>query len=419
MPPLATSTAFPLLPSVLRQEPPRAARPRITGWLAAAVAFATGLSAPAPVAAQDLKKLPSLPALPNFFKRADNDLIETAHAPVGPGDMAVLPGGEYIVSCHQFFHPQHRVLKLERGGAWVPFPNLSMNTPGSGNPAALDSVLGLAADSRGIVWMLDNGRRSDVPPKLVAWDTRRDELHRVIAIGPHALASTSFLRNLVLDPSLPYLYISDPADGAQSAIVVVNIETGLSWRVLEGHHSVQRDPGVQLELEGRPIAVRRPDGEPAHPLTGVSPIAIDRRGEWLYYGPRNGASLFRIRADLLRRQDIIASVLESQVAGVSPKPICDSMVIDARGRIYFGDISRGAIDYVSPDEDYLNLRLLVQDPRIAWPGGLLFGPDGNLHFFSSQLHRTPVLNGGKDASAPPFSIFQAKPLPVGRFTFGN
>jgi len=387
--------------------------------LAALVAGIPCLPAsPATLRAQELK-LPSLPGLPGFFKRADNELQETAHAPAGPGDMCVLPGGEYIVSCHQFFHPQYRVLKLDRSGEWHPFPNLSMNTRGSGDPAVLDSVLGVASDTRGIVWMLDNGRRSDTVPKLVAWDTRRDEFHRVIPIGSQALSPASFLRNLVLDPVLPYIYISDPANGIHSAIIVVNIETGLSWRVLEGHHSVQMEPGVQLELEGRPITVRRPDGEVATPLTGVSPIAIDRKGEWLYYGPRDGASLFRIRADLIRRQDILPSVLESQVAGVSPKPICDSMVIDARGRIYFGDISRGAIDYVSPDEDYLNLRMLVQDPRVIWPGGLLIGPDGNLHFFSSQLHRTSFFNGGKDVSAPPFSIFQVKPLPVGRFNFGN
>ncbi len=45
------------------------------------------------------------------------------------------------------------------------------------------------------------------------------------------------------------------------------------------------------------------------------------------------------------------------------------------------------------------------------------GPDGQLHFFSSQLHRTPFFNSGKDVTTPPFSIFRARPRPSSRFPF--
>jgi sugar lactone lactonase YvrE len=83
------------------------------------------------------------------------------------------------------------------------------------------------------------------------------------------------------------------------------------------------------------------------------------------------------------------------------------MTIDSKSRIYFGDISRGSIDYVTPDEDYLNLRLLVRDPRIVWPDGLCFGTDGKLHFFSSQLNRSAVYNG-KSAPTAPFQIFKIR-----------
>ncbi|MEX2581294.1 MAG: L-dopachrome tautomerase-related protein [Verrucomicrobiales bacterium] len=358
-----------------------------------------------------------LPSLPSFFKRNDNDLQEISQAPTGPGGMCILPSGEYIVSCHQFFLSQFRVMKLDDQGDWVPFPNEGMNTPGSGAPVELDSVLGVVCDPRGIVWMLDNGRRQDTPPKLVAWDTKRDDYHKVITINDNSLSPSSFPKNLVLDPAAPFIYISDPADGFASAIIVVDTSTGLTRRVLEGHRSVQMDPSITLELDGEPIEVHRPDGAIATPLTGVSPIAIDRKGEWLYYGPQKGSSLFKIKTELLRRNDLPANVLESQVIGVSPKPICDSMTIDSKGRIYFGDISRGSIDYVTPDEDYLNLRLLIRDPRIVWPSGLNIGPDGNLHFFGNQLHRTPFFNSGKDVSTPPFSIFETRPLPVSRFGF--
>lgn len=323
-----------------------------------------------------------------------------------------------MISCHQFFHPKYRVLRHDRKEGWVPFPNEAMNDPSSGSAVVLDAVAGVACDAKGVVWMLDNGRRSNVPPKLVAWDTRRNDYHKVIVIDRQALSPGSFLKNLVLDPIANYVYISDPADGIASAIIVVDLDTGISRRVLEGHRSVQMEPNIQLVIDGQFFVVRRPDGEVATPLTGVSPIAMDRRGEWLFYGPRNGETLYRIRAELLRRA-LPDDSLKNQVQGVSPKPLCESMVIDAKGRIYFGDIPRGSIDYVSPDEQYLNLRQHLVDPRISWPGGLCIGPDGNIHFFGSQLHRTPFFNDGKDVTAPPFPLFKTRPIPGNRLPFGQ
>jgi sugar lactone lactonase YvrE len=386
--------------------------PRETALRACGIVFAVAALTLMSLPAQNLK-LPTLPK--GFFKKDTDELQETAQAPAGPAGMCLLPSGEYILSCHQFFQPPFRVMKFDREGNWSPFPNEAMNTPGSGDPIFLDSVLGVACDSRGIVWMLDNGRRSGTAAKLVAWDTKRDEHFKSIVIDALALSPNSFLTNIALDPVGRYIYIADPADGFSSAIIVVDIQTGLTRRVLERDRSVQMDPGVDLKINGHPIEVRRPDGVIATPLTGVYPLAVDRKGEWLYYGPRNGSSLFKVRTELLTDPAILPHVLTSQVTGVSPKPICDSMAIDSRGRIYFGDISRGSIDYVAPEENFLNLRLLVEDPRLMWPGGLAIGPDGLLHFFSSQLHRTPFFNSGKDVTTPPFSIFKARPLPAGRF----
>lgn len=379
--------------------------------LAAALVLGQAATLPAP---PDLKMLK--PPW-NLFKKGPDELLETAQAPAGPGGMCVLPSGEYVIACHPFFTPQHRVMKLDKGGQWLPFPNEAMNTPGSGHPLLLDSVVGVACDPRGMVWMLDNGRRSGTAAKLVAWDTKRNEHHKVVVIDVLALAPNSFLTNFVLDPVGPNVYIADPADGVSSAILVVNTETGLARRVLQGHRSVQKEPEITLFVDGRQVEVRRPDGAIASPLTGVSPLAIDRRGEWLFYGARDGASLYKIRTEFLLRADITPEVLATQVTGVSQKPVCDSMALDPRGRIYFADISRGSIDYVAPEENFLNLRLLVQDPRLIWPGGLLVGPDGQLHLYSSQLHRTPFFNSGKDVTAPPFSIFKVRPLPTSRFGF--
>lgn len=359
---------------------------------------------------------------PSLFKRSSDGLETVVQAPCGPGGLTITPAGDYIVSCHQFFDPTYAVLKLSRDGIWEPFPDIAMNTPGPGNPLALDSVLGMACDEDGIVWMLDNGRRSETAPKLVGWDTEKGKkggLHRSIPLVAPAVLKTSFLRGLALDPEEPFIYISDPASGEDAAIIVVNLTTGLTRRVLQGHFSVQPDPRAVLQLDGRSVEARSADGRQVRPLSGVSPIAVDRRGEWLYFGPMHGGTLYRVNTDIIRDPTLDPLQLAAKVQAFSVKPICDSLAIDARGNVYFGDLAGNAIGYVTPEEKYLKYHYLVQDGRLIWPGGLTIGTDGKLHFFSNQLHRTPIYNSGKDVSAPPFEIFRIKPLPSKGFWPGR
>lgn len=353
--------------------------------------------------------------LPNFLKgKSGEELQEVDRAPTGPGGLCQLPNGDYIISCHQFFNRYpYRVMRKTKE-KWMPFPNLEMNESGKGAPVELDSVLGIVNDGH-IVWMLDNGRRSGKSPKLVAWDTKKDKLHRIIPLSPAATKS-SILMNLVLDPDAPFIYISDPADGVDSAIIVVNLETNLSRRVLQGHDSVRRDPGVSIILDGRAVQAIRADGKVATPLSGASPFALDRKGEWLYYGPRNSTTLYRIKTDLLKRSDLVAETLNAHVKGFSPKPVCDSIVIDSKKRIYFSDIGNSAVTYVTPDDGYLKIHSLVKDSRMVWPGGLLIGTDGHLHFFCNQLNRSPMFNKGRNQTSSPYYLFKIKPLPAKRFS---
>ncbi len=386
---------------------------RLQVFIASLVGAVLVLCSPVETFAPDLR----LPDLKSLFKRGSDTLTEVGQAPCGPGGLCVLPNGDFIISCHQFFDPEYRVMRMNRDGSWEPFPNLEMNVPGSGAAPGreLDSVVGIVSDPKGLVWMLDNGRRSEKPAKLVAWDSKRNRLHQIRRID--SVTRTSFLKNLVLDPNEPYIYISDPANGDEAAIIVVDLVTGECRRVLQGHESVKPQQGVGIVLDGKLVTVKRADGTDVDLLAGVSPIAIDRKGEWLYYGPRNGHTLFRIRTELLRDPDLTQEALKAQVKGVSQKPVCDSVAIDSRNNIYFTDIRNGSIDYVTPDDDYLDLRMMIQDPRIIWPGGINYADD-RLYFFSNQLHRTKIFTGEKNAFIPPFHIFEMKPLARG-FRIGN
>ena len=88
----------------------------------------------------------------------------------GPGNVTITSTGRIVMSQHQFYEPRISVVELRSDGVTAPFPNAEMNDRGRPRSVSLDSVLGLRSDD-GVVWLLDNGMRSSVTPKLVAWDT--------------------------------------------------------------------------------------------------------------------------------------------------------------------------------------------------------------------------------------------------------
>ncbi|WP_262967246.1 hypothetical protein [Methylobacter psychrophilus] len=70
------------------------------------------------------------------------------------------------MSMHKFYLPKYTVVEY-KNKVLVPFPNKKLADADSMSKLKLDSVLGIRSDANGIVWMLDNGMRRGVTPKLV------------------------------------------------------------------------------------------------------------------------------------------------------------------------------------------------------------------------------------------------------------
>lgn len=327
-----------------------------------------------------------------------------------PGGMTITPNGSVFLSLHQFLDYSVSVVEVTTKGEVRPFPRQSMSTVDGEGTLKLDSVLGLQSDKRGVVWMLDNGRRGETTPKLVAWDTKDDELAKVVYLPEPATIPTSFVNDLALDPEEPFIYISDPAAGKDAALIVVNTETGLARRVLQGHISVIPQ-GRDLRIDGKPVFSQRVDGTKLRPIAGVNPIAVDRKGEWVYFGPTDSDVLYRIGASDLQNEDLSPADLASRVEGWAEKPICDGISIDSKGNIYVSDISAKAIGVINARSK--KYQQYIRHGDFLWPDGLCFGNDGRLYFYASQLHLMPQFNGGRKISKNPYFLFKIKPLADG------
>jgi sugar lactone lactonase YvrE len=307
--------------------------------------------------------------------------------PLAPSGLTVTPEGGFLFSVSFEQKPQNRVIAVGKGGASKPFPNVSLSQAAPGESLQLDAVQGMQCTDSGIVWMLDNGRRSEVPPKVIAWDAAHTRLQRVFHLVAPAVISTSLLDDLVVDPELPFIYLTDPASGPDAALIVLDTGTGLARRMLQGHPSVVPVAGLDLSIDGQKIQSRRLDGSFADPLGGVNPIALDKKGEWLYFGPLRSRKLYRVRTEHLRDGSLSSDKLAGLVEEYANRPLCAGITLDGKGNIYVSDLMGKAIGIIAAgSKEY---RIHVTDPRFLWPDGLCFGADGNLYFYSNVLKATP------------------------------
>jgi sugar lactone lactonase YvrE len=343
-----------------------------------------------------------------------SELEVVAEIPIAPGNITVTQLNRIILTLHPFYFPKLKVAELTKNGKLIPFPNLDWNTEDPKRYTAWDTVLGIQCDKRGIIWMLDTGMQDQSIPKLIGWDSIKNRMYKVIHLTPPAVVlpiiqpDSSFVNDLAVDRTHEVIYISHSA-GTESGIIIVDLETSRSRRVLERHPSVLPEE-VPLTIDGRVLSFTMPDSGRLKLLIGANPIALDATDEWLYYAPMNGKSMYRVRtADLLNAQ-LTDEQLGKKVERYSDKPICDGLSIDNAGNIYVSDLQSHSLGVITPDRKFRNL---ITDPRISWVESFSYGPDGYLYFVSSQIHLSAPLNEGKNQASPPFHVFRIKPLAPG------
>jgi sugar lactone lactonase YvrE len=331
-------------------------------------------------------------------------LEKVADLDLPPGNIAVSTQGRVFFTFHPEAFPEVKVAELIHGKA-APYPDQAMQGPG-GAELHFQSVLSVRIDRQDRLWALDYGDHGLGQPRLLAFDLATDQLiHRhdfpaeVAPLGSH-------LNDFQVNPAGTKIYIADASIfGKQPAIVVYDIPSQSSRRVLEGHPSVSAEKyapvvqGQKMVIFG--IFAIRP---------GVDSIALDRKGEWLYYAPVTNEHMYRIRTRLLDDARLSAEELASSVETFALKTMSDGLTTDLLGNVYLTDLEHSAIVTLGPDK---RLRTLLKHPLLRWPDGLGFGPDGWLYIACSSLHHVIMRSAGHIRANAPYQIFRFKPGPAG------
>ena len=332
-------------------------------------------------------------------------LKEAAHSQQQWTGVAISREGRMFVNCPRWFDGvEISVAEIsKKGKVAAPYPDVDWNrwvVPFDPD-RHLICVQSVVIDQHDFLWILDAANPQfegvvEGGAKLLKVDLRTNEVALSVRFDETVALPDSYLNDVRVDARRGYAYITDSKLGA---LIVVDLATGESRRVLDNHPSTKSEDLV-LVIGGREW--RRPDG--SVPCVHSDGLALHPSGDWLYYQALTGDTLYRIATEFLRDASLSPEALGTKVERVGRTFAVDGMIFGPGGNLYLTALEHNAVKRYTLDG---RIETVVEDPRILWPGSLAFGPDGALYFSAAQIHL------GRNHQGP-YKIFKVRPKDMAR-----
>lgn len=288
-------------------------------------------------------------------------------------------------------------------GKRQPYPNAEWNQWDSLRATSrFVNVQALFVDQNDALWVLDPANPADEAPllagiKLLKINLSTNKVERVYHFEDLP-RERSGLNDIQVDTRNQVAYLSDPK---LAALVVLDLRTGKSRLLLQGHKSTAAAPGFVLRIDGK--EVRDKASKPFS--SNVNGIALTPDFQYLYYRAINQTKLYRIQTDALRNTTLKPTDVAARVEEVGETGISHGMIADKAGNVYLTDSPNHAVRRVTPAGRF---ETVVRDPRLLWPDSFGIGPDGYLYLTAAQIERTPKWNNGQDRVQYPFRLYKVK-----------
>jgi sugar lactone lactonase YvrE len=289
------------------------------------------------------------------------------------------------------------VAEVMKDGTLRPYPDAKWNSWRNARSSELPvgdyfvCVQSIVPDGKGHLWVVDPGAPGNEKilegaPKLVRIDLKTDRVTKVIPVPGDVALQGTYLNDIRFSPDGKTGYITD--SGTRGAIIVVDLESGRSFRTLDGHPSTQIDKTVKVKLDGRPLV--RPDGR--QPAFAADGIAISNDGRTLYWQALTGKTLYSIDTALLR-DGVTEAQRGAGVLTVAQTQVADGLWMSKAGTLYI----TSPTDYSIKRLNGSTVQNVLTDRRLRWPDTFSEGRDGRIYVTASHIQDT---NWFKPAAPP-------------------
>lgn len=299
-------------------------------------------------------------------------------------------------------------------GKVVAYPDQHINTFDPAHPGeTLGSVQSVVVDAANRLWILDTAAPKFTTPlvgaaKLIAVDLVTNKVVKSIVLPATTVLPTTYLNDVRFDLRKGkggVAYITDSSANGPGGIIVVDLESGNSWRKLTGHRSTSPDLSFVPIVEGERLATREKGKAPVPLSIASDGIALSSDGRTLYYCPLSSRHLYSVPTELLLDTADNSKTISEAVVDLGEKGASDGLESDDKGRVYAGDYEHNSIRQMQTNGEW---KTIVHNPRVLWPDTLSVASDGYLYFTANQFPRQPQFHEGQDLREKPYILFRVK-----------
>ncbi len=262
------------------------------------------------------------------------------------------------------------------GQDFIPYPDSSWNN--YSNTAAPDSqficVQSVYVDDQDFLWILDTGRpyQNNVVAggaKLLKMDLATDSVINIIQFDSTIAPAVSYLNDIRVDTQRQYAFLTESGLGA---LIVVDILSGTSRRVLSDHYSTKAE-NVTVTVNGNSLFSQiHADG-----------LALTPDRSYLYYKALTGYMLYRIPVTALVDTSLSDDDLANNVEWMGMFVTSDAIVFDSDGDLYFTSIEDNSIWRFNPST--LDFDNIITSDLLKWPDSFAYSTTGELYVTTSRI----------------------------------
>ncbi|SIQ19778.1 L-dopachrome tautomerase-related protein [Maribacter ulvicola] len=267
----------------------------------------------------------------------------------------------------------------------MPYPNNQWNIFDINNAKnSFSNVNAVHIDDANKLWVVDYaapyfGNTIDNAQKVIKINLDTNEVERVYYFNEAILPAGAKLNDIRVDSKKGIAYISEFGIGA---IIVLDIQSGESRRVLNKHYSTRAHPGVTASFNGKEFKPNK---------LQVNDIELSSDKENLFYQPTGGPILYKIKTSVLTNKESTKKQLEDAVEVFSKSTTIGGLTIDGKDNLYLGSVSDNSIIKVDKKGRH---KILVQSNELLWPDAMAIYKK-QLYIPCPQLMLLPKFNNGK------------------------